>query len=132
MSDGLLGLNLGEFFHQQTDVFEAFTQGRHPDTDNVEAVKQVLAKLAVSDSLLDIFVRGGDDSEVDLHRAMLSDAFKMIVLQDVKQFGLQGDRQFGNFVQKDRSAVGQLEPAGSGLIGAGKGSFGMTEKFAFK
>ena len=53
---------------QQRDVFLAIAQRRQLHRDDVQAVEQVLAKLALGNHFREVAVGGGDDAHVDLHR----------------------------------------------------------------
>ncbi len=56
----------------------------------------------------------------------------MLILQDMKKFGLQQRRHFADFVEQDRSLVAQLKLAGLGMSRAGEGSWLVAEQFALQ
>ena len=62
-----------------------------------------------------IAVRGGDDPHVDVDRLLAADAFHPAVLQDAQHADLGGRRQLADLVEKQRAAVGPLEPAAAGF-----------------
>ena len=62
----------------------------------------------------------GDDSDVDLNRAFAADANDLAVLDDAQQPDLGRQREFADFVEKQRPAVRLLEPAAAAADRAGK------------
>ena len=62
-----------------------------------------------------------------------ADLVERLVLDDAEQFRLQVQRDLGNFIEKDRAAVGLLEQACFALsVGPGKGPGLVAEQFRLK
>ena len=83
---------------QYRQVFHAFAQGRQFDGDDVEAVIQILAELALVDQLFGFAVGGGDDAHVDGDRFASADFIDFVFLQDAQEFRLERRRHFGDFI----------------------------------
>ena len=67
---------------------------------------------------------------IHFHFLRITDAAHGFFLNSAQQFHLHGKRQVGNFVQKQRAAVGVLEEAQAVLVRAGEAAFFVAEKFA--
>ena len=67
-----------------------------------------------------------------MHRGPFAEPFKLALLQDAQQFGLQVQRHFADFIKENRAAVGQFEFAGTVCNRPGEGAFAVTEEFAFE
>ena len=73
-------------------------------------------------------MRGGDDPHIDADGMLTSHPLDEAVLQDAEQAHLGRQRQFADFVEKQRAAVGPLEPAVPCVTCAGKTPLFMTEE----
>ena len=87
-------------------------QRRQRDREDVEPVVEILAELALGDQRLEVAVRGRDDPHVDLDGLAAADPLELALLQHAQQLDLHVERQVADLVEKQRAAVGQLEPAG--------------------
>ena len=56
-------------------------------------------------------MRGRDDADVDVDRALAADADDLAVLHDAQQPHLRRERELADLVEEQRAAVGLLEPA---------------------
>lgn len=100
----------------------------HVDGELVDAMVKILAETALADSLLKVFVRSADKSDVDvylLRSAYWSDA---TLLQRTQQLHLHFVAQVAHLVEEQRAAVGYLERAALVGVGASERSLLMTEK----
>ena len=64
-------------------------------------------------------------------RAIRAHRLEFLLLQNSQQLGLSFERQFGDFVQKQRAAVGVFKAADAPVGGAGECAFHVSEQFAF-
>src|SRR5262249_28208156 len=106
-----------EVARQQGNILTAFSKRRHPKRDDVEPIVEVLAKRPLSNSLLQILVRGGYEADVDLYRACASHALELLFLQGAQELCLKRRRQLSHFVQEERASVAELQlslPLGDG------------------
>jgi len=74
----------------------------------------------------------GNDANVYFARAVFPDSFKLLFLQHLEKFGLKTDGYLGDFVQKERAAVCNLNPSHPILVSTGESAFNMAEEFAFE
>src|SRR5215470_14010195 len=117
--------------YQHRNVFATFAQRRQCDRKDIEAVIEIRAKLSITHGLLEIAVCGRDDAHVDLQRVTSSDAFKLTFFQHAQQLGLQIEWELSDFIEKDRSVVGDLEASHAARVSTGEGAFLMAEELAF-
>src|SRR6185369_11487643 len=59
-------------------------------------------------------------------------ALDFVFLQDTQQLGLHRQRQFADFIEEQRAAVGQLETTGFVLQRASERAARMAEEFALE
>ena len=108
----------------------AFAQRRHVDRKDVQAVEQIGAKLSVADRLIEVAIRGGDHADAHAHRPAAADRFELLLLKDAQQLDLRVERQLTDFVEEDRAAVGDLEPADALLDRTGERALDVPEQLA--
>src|SRR6266403_5086501 len=108
------------------------TQGGYGDGNNVEAVKQVSAKFFLAHALVQVLVGRGQKSYVDFDGPGPANAHKFPFLQDSQQLGLQEERKFTDFVQKNRAAFGDFQKTLFLTEGASERTFLMTKQFALQ
>ncbi len=97
--------------HQRRQIVEAFPQGRQTQGIPGEPIVQVGSKPPGRDFRGQIAIGGGDDAHVHLHGARAADRLELLVLNEAQQFALLLERQFTDFVQEERAAVGEFHPA---------------------
>ena len=95
-----------------------------------EAIIQVLAELAVLDSLQHVLVGGSDDADVGLTHGAVAHAQVFAVLEHTQQSGLCTHGHLGDFVKEDDAAVGLLKVALVVGDSAGEGALDVAEEFA--
>ena len=106
--------------------------GGDGDRENVEAVVEVCAEFAGFHHLGEVAIGGGDQAGVGADGARTAEAFEFALLQNAQEFGLQLDRNFADFVEEDRAAMGQFEAADALRDGAGEGAFFVAEQLTFE
>ena len=79
---------LDEMLDQHRDVLAPLAQRRHLDRNDVEAIEQILAKLAVGDQLAQVAVGGGNHAHVDALRALGAERLELALLQHAQQLRL--------------------------------------------
>src|SRR5437870_9170676 len=114
------------------DVFATLAQRWNFERKHDEPIEQILPEAAGSHSFFQIAVGGGNDAHVDLARARVADAFNLLLLQDPQQLGLHGQRDFPNFVEKERAAVGEFEPPELVAQRARERAAHVPKEFAFE
>src|SRR5258707_10999970 len=81
------------------------------DGKDVEPVEQVLPECPRFNRCAQVAVRSGDDSYIHGNRLAASHPLEGSLLEYSQQRDLCLEREFTDFIQKKRSAVGQLEAA---------------------
>ena len=120
-------------FHQGRDVFLPLTEGGEIQLKHIEAIVEVPAELSGFYQLLQISVGGGNDPDVDGDDFAVAQPHDFPLLQYPQQPPLEAQRDFGNFIQKDRSVMGNFEKTGLSAFGcAGKGTLCIAEKLTFQ
>jgi hypothetical protein len=75
-------------------------RGRHEERNYVEPVKQVLPEPAGGDFILQILVRGRDDSHIHAHARRSADRLEAVFFEDAQHLGLRLDRHVGDLVEE--------------------------------
>ena len=79
------------------------------DDHDMDPIEQVLAKPPPTDFRLEIARRGGENPCIHAARLLVANPADLILLQHAQQLRLQTERQFADFVEEDRPAIGGLE-----------------------
>ena len=125
-------IHLDEETDEQGNVFGALAEGRDADGEDVEAVVEVAAELAIGHHCGEIAIGGGDDACIDADGAVAAEAFEFLLLEDAEELGLQLGRDVADFIEENGAAVGEFESADLLGNGAGEGSFLVAEELAFE
>src|SRR4030095_13231187 len=97
--------------YQQWDVFRTFPQGWNANRKNIQAVKQVSAKLLLLNHLPQIAIGGCNQACIGSQGARDSPPFELPFLEHAQQLGLKLERDVADLIQKYRSAISQLKAA---------------------
>ena len=123
---------LEEIGDQVRNVARALAQRRHLQIHDVDAIEQILAESAAFDFRFQHPVGGADYAHFNFLVFLGADPAELAVLQQLQQLGLQTQIEFGNFVEKQRAAMGQFHAARLRSVGAGEGALFVSEEFAFE
>ncbi len=107
-------------------------QGRHGERHDIEPVIKVFTEPPLPDFPIHIAVRGRKDADIDLDRTAASQRFAFLLLKHPEELDLDCRGGFGDFVQEDRSGVGQLKPPFLFLEGPREGAPFVSEELAFQ
>ena len=102
------------------------------DADDVEAIKQILAKIACSHGFFERAIRGSDDAHIGRHGRIAAHALKGTALEDAQNFRLCGGGHVADFIEEQRAAVALLKLADALGVGAGERAFFVPEEFALQ
>ena len=119
-----------KILRQQQNVPRPLAQWRQPDFDDFQSKVKVFTKCAGLDPLLQVFVRGGDQPHVSRQRFVGTDALKGALAEEPQQFDLNRGVNLPDFVQKQRPALGLLDPPDPPLVRAGERSLLVPEQLA--
>src|SRR5690606_32799408 len=78
----------------------------------------------------ELLVGGGDDTDIDLDRALAADGGDEPLLQDAEDLRLRGRTHIADLVEEEGPAVGELELPGPVGEGPREGPLHMPEEFA--
>ena len=121
-----------EIGDQPRKIVEAFAQRRHADRKDVQPEEQILAKLAAADARLEIAMGRGEDADVDAARLDAADTLERALLQHAQQLHLHVEAHVADLVEKQRAAVGELEPADASGDRARERAFLVAEELALE
>ncbi|OIQ76326.1 hypothetical protein GALL_419930 [mine drainage metagenome] len=130
---GTVAANVGQQrIDQHRQVVEPLAQGRQRHPDHIEPVVQILPELALRHHLVQIAVGGADQAHIHRHFSGFADRAHPALLHGAQQLGLHRQRQFADFVEKQRPPLRRREKAG--VIGRrpGERTLAITEKFGFE
>ena len=97
--------------------------------DDVEAVVEVLAELALPDAVLEVFVCRRDEAEIALDGLCGPEAIDELLLENAQELGLHLQRKLADLVEEDRPLMGKLELARLSLVaGPREGARLVAEK----
>src|SRR5689334_16073404 len=105
---------------KHSDVVAAFAQRRQAEFDRVQAVIEIGAEQASLHEFLQVAMRCANHSCVHWLCLVAAQALERPLLQDSQQLYLQTGRQFANFIEKDRAALGSLKTAFPSSICSGE------------
>ena len=123
---------LQEIGDQVRNVAFALAQRRHLQIDDVDAIEQVLTESSAFDFRFQHPVGGADYAHFNFLVFLGADPAELAVLQQLQQLGLQTQVEFGDFVEKQRAAMGQFHAPRLRSVGAGESAFFVSEEFAFQ
>ena len=106
------GLSLDEVVREQQDVRTPLAQRRHADLQPAQAVVQVGPKALAGDEVAQALVGRDHQPRVERPRDMAADTFDRHLLDRAQQLRLSWQREIGNLVEEQRTAVRELELAG--------------------
>jgi mono/diheme cytochrome c family protein len=95
-------------------------------------VEEILAELLSADRGREIAVSRRDHAEIQLELAVSADGNDRSRLQELEQARLQPRAQLADLVEKDRAAVGDLEPAHAPLVRAGERATLVAEELGLE
>src|SRR5262249_10744691 len=124
------GRELGnQELYQQRDVAGPFAQRRQRDGEDVEAVIQVLPKLALPDGLRQVPIGRRDDAKIEPTRVRGADALELALLQHAQELHLHIRRHFADLVEENRPTLRQLEAPDPAVDRARKRTLLVAEEF---
>ena len=123
---------LNEIADQKRDIFGAIAQRGNLNGKYVEAVVEVATESALSDTVGEVGVGGGDDADVHALSARAAETLELLLLKDAEKLGLEFERKVADFVEEKRAAIGQFETANFLVNGPSEGAAFVAEKLGFE
>src|SRR5215467_1206302 len=118
-------------FGKEQDVIPAFPQRRDRQWHSGNAKIQILAKYFFRDGLLKIAIGGDDNAHVHFNGLRTAHTFEPPLFEHAQKLRLNDKRQFTDFVEEERAAMGEVHLAGLARPGACERAPLMAKKFVF-
>ena len=115
---------------QWQDIFSALSQRRREEDTAGDPVIQVQPELSLLDEFLQIAVGRGYQAEIGALPNVPSQPLIGLFLDRTKDLRLHGQRDFGDFVQKQSGAIGEGECAVTHCVRAGERAALVSEELA--
>src|SRR6266404_2167100 len=115
---------------EQRNIACSFAKRRKQDGKNVQPIIQVHAEPPFGYHLLKILICRGNYPHIDSSRLRTPDSFELLLLNHAQELGLKLDRQFANFIEEKRTAIGGLKATYSMCQGSSEGASLMSKEFA--
>jgi hypothetical protein len=116
-----------EEFHEIRNILAPIAERRQLDRDDIEAVEEILPKLAGGDFLAQVFVGCSEDARFHTNRFAGANWKNLFLFYGTKQLGLGRWRQFGNLIEKYCPGAGMKEYTGLIPLGSGEGAAAVAE-----
>ncbi|MNF63646.1 hypothetical protein D3C84_453540 [compost metagenome] len=113
---------------QRQDVGRPLAQRLPGQREDRQAIVEVFTKAPRRHLAGQVAVAGGQHANIQADRLAPTDPLHFTLLQHAQQLGLQALRHFGNFIEQNGAALGQLELARRAGDGAGEGTLLMAEQ----
>src|SRR6185437_15525432 len=121
-----------EMGYQAREIFPVRLQRRSADKKYGEPVVEIGAEAAFRSKLRQRTMRRRHDPYIHLHWIVFSHSLQLSNLHKPQQLGLQRQRHFSNFIQKERSALRGFNSPHASLYRPGKSPARMSEEFGFE
>ena len=106
--------------------------GGNEERHHVEAVEEVVAKLAAGDGILQDLVGGGDDANVHLNGARPAETHEVPFFEHAEELGLHAERHVADFVEEERARAGFFEQTFFAAARVGESARLIAEEFALE
>ena len=117
---------------QDGQIVESLAQRRQCHRNDIEAIEQILAELALLDHLFEMAVGGADQSHVHSHFGGLAHGTHPPLLHGPQKLGLHRQRQLADLIEKQGAALRCGEE--TGMVGhrPGESAFAVAEKLGLE
>src|SRR5437016_13046162 len=126
------GVAAPEMAGEQGNVLAPLAQRWQAEFDGIEAKQQVLPEFPHRRFGMDVRVRGRDDAHVHALRLGRANALELARLEHAQQLRLLRQGQIRNLVEKQRPALGELEPPDAIHLRVGEGPLHVPEQLALE
>src|SRR5262249_8403283 len=104
------------------EVVWSFTQRRQAELIDVQSVKQIEAEASGFDLGRQVFVGGGDDTDIDFDAVSIAKRIDDVVFQHAEQFHLCRWAHLADLIKEQRASGSQLKLTWLGLLRIGEGA----------
>ena len=117
---------------EQAHVPRPLAEGRQRDRDHVDAVEEIVTKLALPDELGRVAIRRGHETDVHVEELGSPDATDLPFLEGPEELGLERLGQLPDLVEKEGAPVRDLDHPGLGPIRTGERAALVTEQLGLE
>src|SRR5690606_645909 len=118
-----------QVFGNLEDILASLAKRWQIEVDHIDAVEEILAKLAFLAEFLQISVGRRQQANINLAGFDGANGANLSLLKHSQQACLSLQRQLANFIEKQSAAIRCGDQAGSVFCGSGKRAFLMAKKF---
>src|SRR6266478_7398293 len=140
---GFFGDSVDDFVHGRGELFDEVThkfrnihfslaERWQRNRENIQPIVQILSEFAVTDHLPQVSIARRDDTNIDPRGTGAAHSLELAFLEHSKKLGLKLQRHVSNFVEEQRSTIGQRKTAHVRTNSAGESSALVSEEFAFQ
>src|SRR6516162_6682582 len=120
-----------EMAKQMGNILAPRAQRRDRQRQHVQTIEQVFPEMAAFDAIQQFAIGRRNDANVDLDWFAAADRLDGALLQRAQKLDLRGQRQFRNFIEKQRTAMRLDEFASVSLGRTGERALLMAEQVRF-
>src|SRR5580704_12211977 len=117
--------------NKERDILPSLAKWWYLNRKNIEPVKEILPELIVADHQRQIPMRRRDKANVNMNGLAASQPLELLFLQRAQQLWLQLLTNVANFIQEQRTAIGNFKTAAFLHQSASERTLLMSEQFAF-
>src|SRR5512132_1793007 len=121
---------LGEVLYQLEDVVSALSQRRNREGNNLQSEVQIFAECTCPHRALEIVIGRRNDAHVGANHLVAAEPLDLLRLDGAQQLGLGVRTEISNFIEKESSAMRQLESSDAQLRRPREGSPFVAEHLA--
>jgi hypothetical protein len=118
-------------FGESVDVGGAVAERRDFDGEGAKEEVETGEEAALLDLAVEVAAGGGEDADVGFQSFLAAEAMEALFLQDAEEFGLEGEVEFGDFLEEEGTAASAFEGAVAAGDGAGESAAFVAEELAF-
>src|SRR5882724_6525589 len=117
---------------QRRQVLHAILQQRQLNREDRQTIIEILAELLFLNQLAQVAVGCGHHPHVNLETVRTTQPLHFALFQKSQQLGLQAERQFADFIEKEGSTLRRVNSTDARLHRPGERSLGISEQFGFE
>ena len=132
-TSGFLAFQVDIAFGQFQKILFAFAKRRQFQSEDIDAVQQILTERAIFYCGLHVFIGSSDDPDIDRDHLASAKTHDFPFLNDSQKSCLKIDSHISDFIEKQSAIMGKLKQAGfSAFYGSGESSFHISEQLTFQ
>src|SRR5260370_10270321 len=118
--------------HKLGNISFPFPERWQRKRENTQPIVQILSEFAATDHLAQVSIARHDDTNIDPRGADAAYSLELAFLEYAKKLGLKLQRHVSNFVEEQRSTIGQRKAAHVRGNSTGESSAHVSEEFTFQ